>query len=462
MLRSMRKHGSKWVLGFLVVIISVVFIFTFGFNNKGQMDRTVAEVGSHQITAMEYQDALRRATDMMRAQGRGASDVDRAKLRETVINDLIDKYVLLKKAADMGLSVSDREYDEGLHALGLFNDKDGTFNRKLYVDYVKRSMGVDVKTFEENQKQMMLVQRVVTIIQDNGAPVSDEKGAFEDYVKDRGQVKLSVAVFDPDGYKSKAVVDDKELADLYEREKNAHRSENTFHLRYLVIKDGSGVKDDQVYMDLLKSKDLAAYGKTKGLEVMDLGTMKESELVSRFSKLKMEDGLKGLARGDVTLPMRTENMSFIFQVVDREEGKLLDRAEAIKEIRARVAAEKARTMARTAAEDGARNKGLKFARTTDFMPRSSTDIPGIGAVPAESAALFNLSKGQVFDRPVEINGKYYVFAYADEKQPDNAQWEKNKEVFRQIYTAKSRNAYFAAFKEDLRKSAKVKYDPKDM
>lgn len=461
MLRSMRKHGSKWVLGFLVVIISVVFIFTFSFSNKGEMDRTVVEVGSHKITMMEYREAFDRTLKAMRTQGRNASDADRAKIREAVIDGLIDRYVFLAKAADMGLAVTDREYADYLATSWVYNKEDGTFDEKLYLEFVRRS-GLDRKTYEENQRQALLIQRLISIIQDNDTSTVDEKGAFEYFIREKGQVKLSVAVFDPDAYKSKVAIDDKELAGLYEREKGAHKSENTYHLRYLAINDGSGVKDDQVYMDLLKSKDLAAYGKMKGLEVVDLGTMKESELISRFGKLKMREGLKGLVKGDVTLPMRTDTMSFIFQVVDREEGKLLDRAEAVKEIRARIAAEKARTMARTMAEDGVKDKGLKFARTTEFIPRSSTSIPGIGPIPAENAALFALSKGQVFEKPVEVNGKFYVFAYADEKQPDKAQWEKEKVASSQIYKMKRRDAFFAAFREDMRKAAKVKYDLKDM
>ena len=39
MLRFMRKHGSKWVLGFLVVIIIVTFVFGFGFSRKGRATR---------------------------------------------------------------------------------------------------------------------------------------------------------------------------------------------------------------------------------------------------------------------------------------------------------------------------------------------------------------------------------------------------------------------------------------
>ena len=63
---------------------------------------------------------------------------------------------------------------------------------------------------------------MMSIIQDNGAAsASDEKAAYEGYLRQKGQIKLSVAVFDPDQYRDKVTVDDKELADLYEREKEA-------------------------------------------------------------------------------------------------------------------------------------------------------------------------------------------------------------------------------------------------
>ncbi len=459
MLRTMRKHGSKWVLGFLVVIISVVFVFTFGFNNKGQADKTLAEVGSHRITAMEYQDAYRRAAEFERMQGKTRSDEDQMKLKEIVMNELIDKYVLLKKAGEMGISVSDREFTENLTQAG-FN-KNGKFDRQAYLEYLRRS-NLEPKTFEENHRQSMVIGRMMSIIMDNGMAVIDEKAVYEGYTKQRGQVKLSVAVFDPDEYKGKVVVDDKELNDLYEREKGVYRSENTFHLKYMVIDEKSGVRDDQAYMDLLKSKDLTAYGKAKGLEVVDLGTMKESELLSKFGGLKIEDALKGVNKGDITLPMRAENRSFIFQVVEREEGKPLEKSEALKVIRTRVAAEKAKTMARMKAEDAIRDKGLRFTKDTGFIARNSTTLPGIGPVPKVSAGLLALSRGQVFQSPVEVNGKFYVFAYADEKQPDKDQWEKEKDMYSRLYAAEKRNAFFTDFKDDLRKSIKVKTDWKDL
>ena len=101
MLRSMRKHGSKWVLGFLVVIISVVFVFTFGFSNKLRGDKIVAEVGPIKISASEYRDAYIQTSNMYRNLYRDKFDEKAMGLREMVMNQLVDRYVLLKKAEDL-------------------------------------------------------------------------------------------------------------------------------------------------------------------------------------------------------------------------------------------------------------------------------------------------------------------------------------------------------------------------
>ena len=119
----------------------------------------------------------------------------------------------------------------------------------------------------------MAIAKLVNIIEDNGTMV-DEKAAYKSYLREKGQVRLSWAVFDQDQYRDKVTVDDKDLEGLYEKEKSTLRSENSLHLLYVVIDEKSGLRDDRVYMDLLKSKDMSAYGKSKGLEVVDLGTHK--------------------------------------------------------------------------------------------------------------------------------------------------------------------------------------------
>ncbi len=67
----------------------------------------------------------------------------------------------------------------------------------------------------------MTIAKLVNIIEDNGAMV-DEKAAYKSYLREKGQVRLSWAVFDQDQYRDKVTVDDKELGKpVREREEHA-------------------------------------------------------------------------------------------------------------------------------------------------------------------------------------------------------------------------------------------------
>lgn len=458
MLRFMRKHASRWLLGIICAIIIVVFVFTFGFS-KGGPEKTVAQVGPYRISAAEYYRTYNRLENFYRNLYRDKFDEEtrnQLKLKEAAMDQLVDKYLFLKKADDMGVRVSEREFKAYLSAIEVFK-RNGAFSRQAYEEFLRRN-NLDPKTFENGEKQAMIIEKAMRIIGDNG-PRVDEKKAYEAYLKERGQIKLSFAVFDPADYVNKVEIDEKELSGIYEKEKASYRSENMYRLRYILIDEKSGIKDDQAYMELLKSRDMEAYGKSKGLEVVDLGMMKESDLISRFSKLKSREWLKGLGRGEISLPVRDGEMSFIFQVVDRTDGKPLDKGEALKLIRARIAGEKAKVMARIKAEDAIKAKTAKFGKETGFLARNSTVIQGIGQLPKEDqAGILALSKGQTYEKPAAVGGKYYVFACTGEKQPTREQWEKEKETYGRIFEAMSRQAFLASFREDIKKSTKVRID----
>ncbi len=454
MLRFMRKHASRWLLGVICAVIIVVFVFTFGFK-QGGLEKTVAQVGPYKISAAEYYQTHSKMEKFYRKLYGDKFDEEagsQQKLKEMVMNQLLDKYLLLEKAEDMGLKVSGKEFGEFLSGIEVFK-RNGAFDRQAYEEFLKRN-NTDPKMFEEEQKQAMLIEKTLRIILDNGVQV-DEKAAYAAYLKERGQVKLSVAVFDPADYRDKVSIDQKELESLYEKEKGGLRSENMYHLKYMLIDEKSGVRDDQAYMELLKSRDMAAYGKSKGVEVVDLGMTKESDLFGRFARLRPKEWLRGLGKGEISLPMRDGGKSYIFQMVDREEGKPLDKSEALKVIKARMTGEKAGVMARLRAEDAIKG-GAKFVKDTGFLPKNSPVIPGIGQIPRDDAGIFTLPKGKTYDKPIEIGGKYYVFACLDEKQPDKDQWEKEKETYKRVFEAMARDAYLVSFKEDLKKSVKVR------
>ncbi len=458
MLRFMRKHATGYMIKTMFVLIIVVFIF-WGVGSFTRGEKSLAEVGPYKISAMEYQQNYQKLLSFYRMIYREQLDekmMAQLKLKESVMNQLVDKYLMLVEADKMDVRVSDREFTEHLASMDAFK-QDGKFSKDVYMAVLKRN-GVDPKTFEESEKQSLLVTKMLAILQDNGV-IFNERDVRDSYMKERGQVRLGYAVFDPADYRDQVRVQEKEIEDAYEKEKALYRSETLYHLKYMVIDEKSPVKDDQAYMELLKAKDLAAYARSKGLEVVDLGSMKESDVLARLSRLKADAWLKGMNQGDISLPVRENTKSYIFQVVEKVDGKPLTKEEALKIVRAKIVGERAKTLAKAKAEEAVKDKSVKYTKETGMISRQTPEIPGLGPIPKEDIGLLLLSpERKVYEKPVEFGNRYYVFSLIDEKQPDQAQWEKDKDAYKQTYAAKKRAEFLTSFREDMKKQVKVKVD----
>ncbi len=458
MLRLMRKHATGYMIKAMFLLIIIVFIF-WGVGSFKGGDKTLAEVGPYKISAVEYQQNYQNLLNFYRMIYKEQLDdkmMAQLKLKEAAMNQLVDKYLILLKAEEIGVRVSDRELTEHIAAMDAFK-RDGRFDKSVYMEILKRK-GVDPKAFEENEKQSLIVAKMMAILQDNGV-IFNDGDVRASYMKERGQVKLGYAVFDPAAYRDQVRVQEKEIEEAYERAKASYRSESLYHLEYMVVDEKSPVKDDQAYMDLLKTKDLAGYAKSKGLEVVDLGNMKESDALSRLARLRVNTWLKGMNQGDISLPVREVGKSYIFQVVEKVEGKPLAKEEALRIVRATIVEERAKTLAKAKAEEAAKDKSTKFPKETGLISRQSPEIPGLGPIPKENSDLLQLSpKGKVYEKPVELGGRYYVFSLDGETQPGEAQWEKEKDAYKQAYAARKRSEFIEGFREDMKKQIKVKVE----
>ena len=456
MLRFMRRHATGYMIKAMFMAIIAVFIL-WGVGSFKEGEKTLEEVGPYKITATEYQQAYQNLLNFYRMIYREQLDekmMAQLKLKDAAMNQLIDKYLMLVKADELGVRVSDKELTDSIASMEEFK-RDGKFDKAVYMELLKRN-NTDPKVFEESQKQSLLVRKMLAILQDNGVAFS-ERDIRDSYIKERGQVRLGYTAFDPAQYTDQVKVQDKEIEDTYEKEKGNYRTENSYHLIYMVIDNKGPVKDDQAYMDLLKSKDLAAYAKSKGLEVVDLGNMKGSDVMTRLSRLRVDTWLKGMNQGDVSLPVRDSGKSYIFQVVEKTEGKPLGKEEALKLVRAKLVAERARTLAKAKAEEAIKDKSTSFTKETGLIPRQSQEIPGLGPIPKDDTGLLALSsEKKMYEKPVDFGGRYYVFSYAGEKQPDEAQWEKEKDGFKQSYLARKRSEFLESLKNEMKKQVKIK------
>ena len=456
MLRFMRKYATGWLVKALFGIIIAVFVLYFGSSNFRQSDKIVAEVGPDKITYTEYLEAYNRMFNFYKLLYKDNIDENAMKalnIKEKAMDELVSKHLLLLKAKEMGLRTTDSEFNEYIANMNTFK-RDGKFSQKIYLDVLKMN-NLDPKKFEESEKANLTIMKVTSIINDNGLFLN-EADLWASYVKEKGKVNLFYVQVDPAAYTDKVSVDEKEVQSLYEKEKGTYKSENLYRLKYLVIEEKSSVKDDVAYMDLLKLKNVDAYGKKNGLEVVDTGLVKESDLMKKFKNLKIDDRIKGLKKGDISLPLRVDSRSYIFQLVDTEEGKPFDKNVVLKELKEKLLMEKARVFAKGKAEELISKKTLETKNETGFIPRNVPEIPKVGPLPKDDAGVMTLSKDhQLYEKPVEISGKYYIFRFKDENLPEKAEWEKDKKAYSNYMILKNRDEYFKSFIEGLKKQERV-------
>jgi parvulin-like peptidyl-prolyl isomerase len=462
MLRFMRKYATGYLVKGLFGIIIVVFIF-WGVGSFRGGEKVVAEVGPYKISIIEYQESYNRLLNFYKMLYKDKLDdavLNQLKIKEKAINELVDKYVLLLEAKEMGLNISDREFSEYIANIDAFK-RDGKFDQSVYAEILKRN-NIDPKNFEVSEKSRLLTSKLINVLNDNSVFIS-EGDAWISYTEAKGEINLFYTRFDPASFKDKVTVNDKEIEDIYEKEKDRHKSENVYRLKYIVIDEKSPVKDDAAYLDLLKAKDITEYAKQKGLEVVDVGATRESELIKKFKGLKIEEWLKGLKKGDISLPARDAGRSYIFQLVDAEGGKPIDKNIVLKEIKERIVKEKTKLIAKTEAEAEINKKIADTKNDTGLIPRNSTSIPKIGVLPPEHAGVLALTKEKwLYEKPVDISGIYYVFKYKGEKQPGKDEWEKDKKSYIQYVFMKKREEYYKGLIEDLKKKQKIEIHWKEI
>ena len=180
MLKSMRKHAKFFYGLFIIVILSFIFW------GVGTVDKstavTVAEIGKEKISTEEYWRAYERLRETYRElyKGQFTEEMEKQmKLKETVLDSLIEERVLLVSAEEAGLAVSDRELQDAITSDPRFM-RDGIFRKEVYFRTLELSR-LTPDMFEGMlRRQLLLVKMRNLILSSVDAVPSEVKGGAGD------------------------------------------------------------------------------------------------------------------------------------------------------------------------------------------------------------------------------------------------------------------------------------------
>lgn len=170
----LRKHQKK-ILGFVMAgfIISTFVGFGLYINSgKSHFDK-VAQVNDESITLQRF-DTLYNQVVMMKRDSQEEMTAETVKkMRQDVIQDLIQESIFFQEADRYGFQVSDQELAGSLASTPAFQ-KDGKFSGQAYMNLLQGVLKTTPKNFEEVQRRQIAINHLRNFIL-NGIKVTERE-----------------------------------------------------------------------------------------------------------------------------------------------------------------------------------------------------------------------------------------------------------------------------------------------
>lgn len=169
MLQQIRERAQGWVAWTIVIMIVIPFAF-WGIDSYmgGGTEPFVAKVNGNKVTERAFNQTVQRTRlDLRERLGEGydPSLFDNQRLREQVLERMINEAVLLDASTGMGLRVSDDAVRAAVLAEPFFQDN-GVFSNETY-QRVLRQQGLSPAGFEENTRTRLLATQLPRAVRDS-------------------------------------------------------------------------------------------------------------------------------------------------------------------------------------------------------------------------------------------------------------------------------------------------------
>ncbi len=246
------KHKRWLQIALLVLIVPPFALFgiDFYFRNTDTTG-SLAKVGDARISEGEFSQALRQAQDKMREMMRNNPDpslLNSPQLRESVLNELIERRITLSHAARTGMTISDAELQKMIAAVEAFHDQTGKFSHERYRQLLQ-GQGLTPATFENQVRTNIMLEQVRSVYA-GSAFVPDS--IAERLLKIREQEReVSQVLFSPSDYRKQVKISDAEAEKYYTEHKSEFVIPEQVKVEFVVLsleafQRGVAVSDDEI------------------------------------------------------------------------------------------------------------------------------------------------------------------------------------------------------------------------
>ncbi len=493
MLEVMRKNASSFVIQILFAIIVIVFVF-WGVNTGGDRAQPVAKVNGESILdghfVRAYQDRIRFAQRYNR--NLGEEEIER--IKNEVLDNLIVRELILQAAEREGIVVSDHELALHIMAMRQFQDEEGRFDPELYEKELRRYRQ-NKATFEENQRQDLIVQRTEALIR-RSVQVSEPE-VLKQYQDENHELNLEFLRVSSTLFRAEVEADEAHVNEYLTENEDACRSyyDDNFDRLYhtpkrvqasqIFMATGADDPDTEVAEARRRMDEVREQAIAEGADFADLAAQYSEHRTASFGgdlgyfdenrqgDPYGDDAFKSMAfsmqAGEVSEVVESALGLHVIRVENVEEASTKQFDDVKLEIAERMLVdEEAPEMARQYAEELA----VPFSQgetPTELMARKNVQvqdtglfavgdpsIPRIGTAPAVlSAALAQEDIGKGPPTAYEVMDNWVVFRVVEEKLPNPLTYELEAEDIRSTLLRRKRYERLQAWRDSLKAEADI-------
>lgn len=254
MLESIRQHAQGWFAWAILIMVVVPFAM-WGIHQYegGGSSANVASVNGKEISLDDFQRAYQQQRNRIQsALGKSydPSLINDKDLKKSVLENLINREVLLQGAHDAGMRVSPVQVGEEIRAIPQLQS-DGKFDAALYQRLV-RAQGMSVGGFERSMGEDLLVQQVSRGIAASAFVTKEELDALLRIKLQRRDI--GYALVPVSAYLPAVDVDDKAVEQYYKDNPERFRSPEQASVDYLELSVDQLAKGVTVSEDELRER----------------------------------------------------------------------------------------------------------------------------------------------------------------------------------------------------------------
>ena len=246
------KHKRWLQIALLVLIVPPFALFgiDFYFRNT-DTGGSLAKIGDARISEVEYSQALRQAQEKMREMMRNNPDpslLNSPQLKESVLNELIERKITLSHAAKAGMTISNAELQQTIAAVEAFHDQSGKFSRERYRQLLQ-GQGLTPAAFENQVRTSIMLDQVRSVY--SGSAFIPDSVA-DRLLKIREQEReVSQVVFNPADYRMQVKISDADAEKYYLEHKSEFLVPERVKVEFVVLsleayQRGVQVSDEEI------------------------------------------------------------------------------------------------------------------------------------------------------------------------------------------------------------------------